>query len=106
MSLLAPEYILAKALSELLAAHDSRRQFTEWRKAQKLPKQSDQKDWTTTHGYFANMGGFILRFDVEAVKIPLEPRKPDEFERSLPNVIRTRILLTCHKASWMLKLKN
>lgn len=29
------------------------------------------------------MGGFILRFDVEAVKIPLEPRKPDEFERSL-----------------------
>ncbi len=83
MSLLAPEYILAKALSELLAAHDSRRQFTEWRKAQKLPKQSDQKDWTTTHGYFVNMGGFILRFDVEAVKIPLEPRKPDEFERSL-----------------------
>ena len=96
LTFLASEYILAKALSELLAAHDSRRQFTEWRAAQKLSKQytgllgtydplkqSDQQEWTITHGYFANMGGFILRFDVEAVKLPLEPHKPDKFERSL-----------------------
>ena len=96
MSLLAPEYILAKALSEFLAAHDSRRQFVELQAAHKLPKQPvewpgesesskllGKREWTTTHGYFANMGGFILRFNVEAVKLSLEPHQPDEFERSL-----------------------
>lgn len=69
MSLLAPEYILSKALSEYLAAHDSRRQF-------------GHEEWTTTHGYFANMRGFILRFDVAAVETSLEPTKPDEIGRA------------------------
>ena len=41
------------------------------------------RHWSTTHAYFANMGGFILRFDVYAVKLPLDPHDPDEFERSL-----------------------
>ena len=95
-SLLAPEYILAKALSEFLAAHDSRRQFKELRSAGRLPKQPtqgperlqssrpcDPNEWTTTHAYFANMGGFILRFNVEAVEMSLEPHQPDELERSL-----------------------
>ena len=95
-SLLAPEYVLAKSLSEFLAAHDSRREFLELRAAGNLPKQptgvesaddqqtlSESRDWSATHGYFANMGGFILRFDVQAVKVPLDPHNPDEYERAL-----------------------
>lgn len=69
LSVLAPEYILSKALSEFLAAHDSRRQF-------------GREEWTTTHGYFANMRGFILRFDVAAVPTSLEPTKPDKLGRA------------------------
>lgn len=70
MSLLAPEYIFAKALAEFLAAHDSRRGFND-------------KDWTTTHGHYANMRGFVLRFDAAAVPTSLEPAPPDELGRSL-----------------------
>ncbi len=76
MSILAPEYILSKALSEHLAAHDSQRQF-------------GREEWTTTHGYFANMRGFILRFDVAAVPTSLETTKPDKRgrERFRPNPV-------------------
>ena len=70
LSLLLPEYILSKALNEHLAAHESRRGF-------------DCEEWTTTHGYFANMRGFVLRFEVAAVKMPLEPTKPSELGRKL-----------------------
>ncbi|MCJ1450099.1 hypothetical protein MMC28_000428, partial [Mycoblastus sanguinarius] len=84
LSFLAPEYILAKALAEFLAARESRRQFADL-KAHDPQKQFEDKEWTTTHAYFANMRGFVLRFDVEAVKMPLEPHKPDELGRSLQN---------------------
>ncbi|MCJ1433703.1 hypothetical protein MMC27_003067 [Xylographa pallens] len=75
LSLLGPEYILSKALNEHLAAHESRKGF-------------DSEEWTTTHGYFANMRGFVLRFEVAAVKTPLEPSKPSERGRKLhkPNL--------------------
>ena len=69
LSLLAPEYILAKALAEWLAARESQRKF-------------GRKEWTATHGFFANMRGFVLRFDVTAVPKPLEPCQPTEYERS------------------------
>ncbi|MCJ1419076.1 hypothetical protein MMC32_005428 [Xylographa parallela] len=70
LSVLGPEYILSKALNEHLAAHESRKGF-------------DSEEWTTTHGYFANMRGFVLRFEVAAVKMPLEPSKPSERGRKL-----------------------
>ena len=69
VSLLAPEYTLAKALAEWLAARDSKGKFA-------------RREWTTTHGFFANMRGFVLRFDVTAVPKPLEPCPPTEYERS------------------------
>ena len=69
LSLLAPEFILAKALAEWLAARDSQRKV-------------GRKEWTTTHGFFANMRGFVLRFDVTAVPKPLEPCPPTKYERS------------------------
>ena len=89
----APEYILGKALSECLAAHDSRRQFKEWLAANDTQKnlgsnipydmeESREAIWTTAHGFFANMRGFVLRFDVAAVPISLEPSQPTALGRS------------------------
>ena len=89
----APEYILGKALTECLAAHDSRRQFKEWFAAQDTGRNLDGKVahdaeerledvWTTAHGFFANMRGFVLRFDVAAVPTRLEPSKPTALGRS------------------------
>ena len=89
----APEYILGKALSESLAAHDSRRQFKEWLAANDPRerfnndvtynmKESQEEIWTTAHGFFANMRGFVLRFNVAAVPTSLEPSKPTVIGRS------------------------
>ena len=89
----APEYILGKALSECLAAHDSRRQFKEWLATNDTQKnlgsnipydveESREAIWTTAHGFFANMRGFVLRFDVAAVPTSLEPSQPTTLGRS------------------------
>ena len=92
-----PEYVLGKALTECLAAHDSRRQFKEWSAANDTRKRPDvevahaieeepeEEAWTTAHGFFANMRGFVLRFDVAAVRTPLEPSKPTVLGRSRQN---------------------
>ena len=91
----APEYVLGKALAEYLAAHDSRRQFKEWFAANtrrnldnKVNNDTEEplKDiWTTAHGFFANMRGFVLRFDVAAVPTSLEPSKATALGRSRQN---------------------
>lgn len=93
----APEYILGKALNECLAARDSRRQFKEWFAANGTRKhfdsevacdaeeRSQEEVWTTAHGFFANMRGFVLRFDVAAVPTSLEPSKPTALGRSRQN---------------------
>jgi hypothetical protein len=70
VTLMMPEYVLGKALTEYLAAHHSRREF-------------GQKDWTVTHAYFANMRGFVLRFEVAAVKTSLAPSKATPAGRKL-----------------------
>ena len=70
VTILAPEFVLGKALAERWAAQESRR-------------QSGQDGWTSMHGFFANMRGFILRLDVNAVQTSLEASKPDELGRSL-----------------------
>ena len=87
-----PEYVLGKALTEYLAANDSRRQFQEWLKTQELDsKVAGHTDkpvdeiWTTAHAFFANMRGFVLRFDVAAVPTSLEPSKPTALGRSRQN---------------------
>lgn len=73
MSLLAPELILAKTLAELLPARDSRRHFKTF---------GCPNEWTITRGFFANMRGFVLRFNVAAVPTPLNPAQPDDVGRS------------------------
>ena len=69
-SIAAPEFVLGKALAERWAAQESQRQL-------------GLEGWTSMHGFFANMRGFVLRFDVNAVQTSLKPSKPDEFSRSL-----------------------
>lgn len=93
----APEFVLGKALNEYLAAHDSRRQFKEWfaangtrrnldgREAYDIEEEPKEEVWTTAHGFFANMRGIVLRFDVAAVPTSLEPSKPTELGRSRQN---------------------
>ncbi|KAL8706035.1 MAG: hypothetical protein Q9201_000920 [Fulgogasparrea decipioides] len=70
LSVAAPEFVLGKALAERWAAQESKR-------------QSDIDGWTTMHAFFANNRGFVFRFNVNAVKMPLTPSKPDELGRSL-----------------------
>jgi hypothetical protein len=52
LTTLMPEYLLGKALSDLLDAHKFKK-FTE------LQEDWGHK-WTITHGYYANMGGFLF----------------------------------------------
>lgn len=97
LCIVAPEWLLGKALTECLAAHDSRRQFKEWFAANDIRKNLDSKIaddteeepqeevWTTAHGFFANMRGIVLRFDVAAVPTSLEPSKPTALGRSRQN---------------------
>ena len=59
VSLIAPEYVLGKALQENLAANDSR-------------KATSDDEWTTMHAFFANMRGLVMRFETTAVKTSLE----------------------------------
>ena len=92
-----PEYVLGKALTECLAAHDSRRQFKEWAAANNtrtkpdaevahaIVEEPDEETWTTAHGFFANMRGFVLRFDSAAVPTSLEPSKPSALGRARQN---------------------
>ena len=63
-----PEFLFAKALAELLAARYSEKQFLK-AKAEK----PHWKDWSTTHAYYANMRGFILSFQVNAVPKKVVP---------------------------------
>ena len=92
----APEYILGKALTEFLAARDSRRQFKEWFATNDTRRSLDSKRacnteepleevWTTAHGFFANMRGFVLRFNVATVPTSLQPSKPTALGRSRQN---------------------
>lgn len=51
LSLLGPEFIFCMALGQYMSARASRDSF----------HNSGYKDWTLTHGFFADMGGFIFQ---------------------------------------------
>ena len=69
ITIVGPEYIVGKALTERLAAHYSRSQF-------------NCDEWSTTHGHFANMRGFVLRFRAAAVPTSLTPTSPTKLGQS------------------------
>jgi hypothetical protein len=53
VTIIAPEYVLGKALADLCAAHISK-----WR--MRAYVKSDGVEWGLMHAFFANMGGFVL----------------------------------------------
>lgn len=55
VNLLAPEWPFASALKDLYALKQMEKNFNGY-------KTRDNVDWTLTHCYFADMGGFVLSF--------------------------------------------
>ena len=53
MTLVAPEILIGKSLVDWLSAHVSRTEMQEFAKL-------DEVEWTVTHGFYANMGGFVV----------------------------------------------
>ncbi|KAI9863216.1 MAG: hypothetical protein M1813_004036 [Trichoglossum hirsutum] len=58
VTVLAPEYLVAKALAERLSASWSCEKLRRW-------AEEDEVEWTITHSYFSDMGGFVIRFTDE-----------------------------------------
>ena len=55
-TLLAPEFLLGKALGDLASARHHVHDF-------KNLAKTDMVEWSLAHTFFANMGGFVVRFD-------------------------------------------
>lgn len=55
VTLLAPEYIAARALGEFISAKVASRKMRQW-------AEKDGVEWTLAHAFFADMGGFAIRF--------------------------------------------
>ena len=70
LTLAAPEFVLCKALCENIAANDSKKNFG-----------TTDEAWTTTHAFFANMGGFVFRFNVAALEKSVQPGKATKVGR-------------------------
>ncbi|KAI4869129.1 hypothetical protein F4820DRAFT_464654 [Hypoxylon rubiginosum] len=74
--LVIPEFLVGKALQERYLAKKSVGEFKDL--ARRLGKRTEEfqwmeEHWTITHGFYANMGGFVLRIrcDGELQDIPL-----------------------------------
>lgn len=50
-----PEYLVGKALDDWLSARWKLNEFRDW-------TRSDGTEWGRVHGYYVNLGGFILDF--------------------------------------------
>ena len=53
VTIVAPEYILGKAGADFYAAYESKQQMKSY-------ADLDDAEWSLTHAFFANMGGFVL----------------------------------------------
>ncbi|OCL08119.1 hypothetical protein AOQ84DRAFT_407568 [Glonium stellatum] len=61
LTLLLPEFLLGKAFQDRVLAGRS------WREMQPLAK-ADKVEWTLTHSFYANMGGFVLKAKKRHIK--------------------------------------
>lgn len=52
-TMIAPEYVLGKALGDFVAAR-------EYKRLMRAFAENDNVEWNLVHGFFANMGGFVL----------------------------------------------
>jgi hypothetical protein len=58
VTVIAPEFILGKALGDREDAKNDLEEFQRYAKEDDVP-------WSMTHSLFANMGGFVIRFNVD-----------------------------------------
>jgi hypothetical protein len=71
-TMIAPEYVLGKALGDFVAAR-------EYKRLMRAFVENDNVEWNLVHGFFANMGGFVLPPAEEPVleTIEDEPQTPN-----------------------------
>jgi hypothetical protein len=87
-ALLAPEVLLGAAVTDLLSAKTSEDDMRDF-------AIQDGVDWTSTHGFLANIGGFVVRFDDEEIRNSRDPeegittRKQDRHEQRTPTETET-----------------
>lgn len=65
-ALLAPEVLLGAAVTDLLSAKTSEDDMRDF-------AIHDGVEWTSTHGFLANIGGFVVRFDDDGPRNSTEP---------------------------------
>jgi len=59
VTLFAPEYLLAKVYNDYISAKHWHSKMQSW-------AEEDGVDWTLAHAYFADMGGFGIRFSTDS----------------------------------------
>lgn len=65
VNILSPEWAFVKALCDYSAVSAVKNYFDNSKKKQDIP-------WTQSHIYFANMGGFTVKFDDATAPAPLQ----------------------------------
>lgn len=75
VTIFAPELLLGKAYSDFISA---RKHFAEYEKVRK----EDGVEWTLSHTFLANMGGFTIVFDLDTLITENQVDKPSQEDAS------------------------
>lgn len=81
LALVVPELMVGFALADLLAARASERDMRKW-------AEQDVADWSLTHAFFANLGGFVLRLRI---------RQSSIMKETMPDTISKRMELSLNQ---------
>ena len=78
LTMVAPEFILGKAIGDFVAVWQMRKQMKEF-------ASTDGVEWDLAHGFYANMGGFVgFEMDVPATGANLETERHGLEDATLP----------------------
>lgn len=79
LNVVAPEWSVIKALVDRASIYTHKRKFQQW-------SERDGVEWTTTHTYFADMGGFVLVFDSASETAKASTTLPQPYPASAPQI--------------------
>lgn len=82
LNLAAPEWAIGKAWSDYCSVSEMSKRFERYR-------ESDDVPWSRTHTYFANMGGFRIKFDGNSAT-PAKRTFPHTPKSSLNHAVTSR----------------
>jgi len=85
VTLVAPELLVGAALSDRVSAHIFKNEMKKW--------EDDGSEWTLTHAFYANMGGFVLDFSDEITPsqtVLLSAQLPEENHRLSNGLLRAQ----------------